>query len=151
MLSKPIVRAIFKHFDAVRNGLLLHFRPDREEDIDTKTDRIELRVDGPYTRYFKSYTIHDVEVSLLFTVHLTDKKLYTINTMIDTMRLGFVDVNGLRINIPVLDDNSVLIGCLKLTPIVSGDRELKESHFGQIEGKTRVQQASLEGHYRMEI
>ena len=150
MISKSIFRAVNKHFDSFKGDLPIFFRADDQQNIETRVNRAELRIDGPYTRVLAGVVRYDVEVNLLFSVHMTDKSLYTINELLDRFRLAMIGANGKRVPILVYDDNNVFLGCLRLTPIVSGDREVREYHFGEIDNKTRLQQASLEGHYRME-
>lgn len=150
MLSKNIAVAVFKHFNNYKGSYRLYFKGLTNDVINQSEDRVELRIDGPYTRYFPGgVKYHDLEVNFLFTAHLSNSSLYKDREMVSQLKTGIFDNQGQRIHIPVYD-GSTLIGCLKLRPIISGDREVREYYFGEIDVKTRLVQATLEAHYRLE-
>lgn len=156
MLQQDLERWIFasacKAFDDRKQGAILFFEETNKDDSKIgQDDFAEFRLDGPYFRNpSKDYWIIDCEINIFVTSRMNHKDFHRSRRTLGIFRTAMTDWEVLRLGDGPDDDQS-LVGCMRLTPIVSGDRELRVSNFGQIDTKTRLVQACVEGHYRMEL
>ena len=116
---------------------------------DTET-KFELRVDGPtFTIPSKGCYLGRVEVNILCNSVMKDDNFHEIHRMVGlaaqnlgkaicVFRLG----NG-------LEDDQSFLG--RLTLLQGGGDKLETNHLGQIDRKTKIVQAMVEAHYRLEL
>lgn len=112
--------------------------------------KFELRIDGPtFTEVSRGCHWGRVEVNILCNVPMMDSEFHDIHRMaglaaanlgraICVFRLGNGD-----------DDDQSYLGRLRLLQ-GEGDR-LETNHLGQIDRKTKIVQAMVEAHYRLEL
>lgn len=118
--------------------------------IPTGAKRLELRIDGPYTRpngtrgEYCSY----IEVNLLCSTTRNEKEIFDRENLQGAMaymlardfciyKIGNVGTNE-------ADDES-LVGVMRLLPVDA----IKTSDFGLVDSNTEVYQAVSEAHYEM--
>lgn len=143
-----IFASISKHFDS---GLTLPlFIEGQYRDTAGVSDFVELRVDGPkWTESSKDCWKGIVEVNCLITSHMDESNYHTIHT-----NAGIVQ-NLFQQRIPVFklgsnpQDDDSFIGCLELMQDLRGRDALELNHFQQIDVKVLIQQATVEGHYKI--
>jgi hypothetical protein len=108
---------------------------------------IELRIDGPVIRPVGTNSEYrgEVQVNMVLTVNKDEKYVHilqdkvglaikVLNQCFEIKKVGSTD--------PVDDGSSVTV--LQLMP----DQDIDFSNFGQVDPTVRVQQASVEAHYR---
>lgn len=111
----------------------------------------ELRIDGPVvmSNGSKGEYLGMVEINMLITVKKDEKYVHilqdkiglclkVLNQCIPIRRIGSLDTTI---------DNGVDVAVLQLVP----DSKLDVSNFGQVDPVVRIQQASVEAHYRMQL
>lgn len=156
--------SIAKHFDDNRQGIRLFVEgEDREIDEDHVGDIFELRIDGPDIKKFgtKYEWYLDFEVNLLVGSTMRELDNYHFDKLlgigvslfglcIQIYRFGNdKDVTGETFS-PSKDTGS-LLGDAVIKQDQSGRNWLEINPFGQIQTDTRIQQATIEGHYRVEL
>lgn len=115
---------------------------------------IEVRVDGPYAEELsKNFWQVDMEVNVVISTVPSQNDIYAHTTLIGIIQA--MCPNPLRIyrygsNMVEVDDGTRL-GCMSVSPIVSGDRPYRISRFGQITPDARLLQSTVEVHYRGEF
>lgn len=156
--------SIAKHFDENRQGIKLFVEAeDRDIDEDHEGDVFELRIDGPNIKRFgTTYEwFLDFEINLLVGSVMRENDSYHFDKLIGIASTIFVpcipiyrygnnkDVNDVLYD-PVIDTGS-LLGDLRLQQSASGRDWLEIHPFGQIRTDVKLQQATVEGHFRMEL
>jgi len=148
--SRWIFASVSYHFDQ-RKGSLDMFIEGQHRDTRTLKDFFELRVDGPYyTELSKNYWQLYIEVNALVQSTKDDHSYHRIWDNCGTVSAMFTDIPVYKYGNGILDDQSYL-GCLNLLQDTRGRERLQTSHFGQIEPKTPILQATIEGHYEMHL
>ena len=112
-------------------------------------NRIEIRMDGPFqAQYSKIEIIANIEVNIFVTTIIDDKNYLTHSVLVG-------QVTALFTSIPVYkcgdgpDDDGSLLGCLKLK--TKGKDPFEARNFGQIAQQIRLNQSTVEGHYKIEL
>lgn len=141
--------SINKHFEDNKGVLPMYLEGD-ERTLQDEAEFYELRVDGPFIlQPQKDYYKLQVEINVLVQTHMDAKELYNIQEAIGPIVKAFTNaICVFRYGDSVFDDQS-LLGTLRLR------RELDETvdvnYFGIIKEDTRLTQATIEGHYEMEL
>jgi len=125
------------------------FIEGQHRDLDpTLQDYCELRIDGPNTTEVARNQWHlYMEVNVLISSIMNDSDYHRIHTS-----AGVVG-NAFECSIPVykygntVDDDDSLIGCLSLQQDRKKRERIQISHFGQVAPNTKLLQASVEGHF----
>jgi len=145
-----IFASVSKHFsDALPSGITL-FIEGQHRATRTEKDFFELRIDGPTLREIsKGCWLFRIEVNILVQSAMDDGNYHRIHQGVGDVAATFT--NGIpvyRKGSGPLDDQS-FVGCLQL--LESGEHRdfLEINHFGQIDVKTKIMQATVEGHYKM--
>ncbi len=148
-LIRWITASINKHFAAHRGNLPMYLEGD-ERTLQDEAGFFELRVDGPrILEYQKGFFFVNVEINVLIQRHSDTTRLYEIQDAMGVMLKAFTNAICInRLGDGLFDDQS-LVGALKL--LTSIDEPIDVNYFGIIKEDTRLQQATIEGHYRMEI
>lgn len=146
-----IKASINKHFEDNKGPLPLYFEGD-ERTLQDDAEFYELRVTGPMLlQYQKGEFFADVQINVLVQAHPDDRDLYTIDNAIGYAARAFT--NAICVykfgNDHEFDEPTELLGALKLQRDV--DEEVAVNQFGIIKEDTRLTQATIEGHYRMEL
>lgn len=159
-----IKASVAKHFDENRQGIKLFVEAeDRDIDEDHEGDVFELRIDGPNIKRFGTTWewFLDFEINLLVSSAMRENDLYHFDKLLGIANVIFVpcipiyrygdnkDAFGTTYD-PVIDTGT-LLGNLQLQQDSSG-RDWIETHpFGQIRTDVKLQQATVEAHFRMEL
>lgn len=118
------------------------------DDRDTATikDFAEFRLDGPRVRKLsKNYYRLFVPVNILVSSGMDDQTVYRLHKTMGVALSGFAhSISVFKLGNTPDDDQSLLV-CMNL--LNSPIHEIKENHFGQVDTTTRIQQATVEGHY----
>jgi hypothetical protein len=111
----------------------------------------ELRINGPRLyEVSKDCWLFRVEVNVLLTSSMNDSNYLVIQQNVGIAQAGFVNINTYRYGTGPEDDDSFL-GCLRLIQNRTSRDFLEAHQFGQIDIKTHLLQATVEGHYKMLI
>ena len=141
--------SIHKHFDARKGDYDMYIEGD-ERTYQDETDFAELRIDGPFiTQHQKSCYFLDVEVNLLVQSHMDPTDLYKIQRVVGWFSKIFTNTICVYKYGDEDFDKQDLFGVLHL------QRDIKEkvdiNYYGIIKENTRITQATVEGHYRLEV
>lgn len=144
-----IVSSINKHFTDNKGSLPLYLEGD-ERTLQDEHEFYELRVDGPFIlQTQKDYYFLDVEINVLVQAHMDQNKLYNLQTALGPMLKAFTNAICVYKYGDGLHDDQSLLGQLRLNRNL--DETVDVSYFGIIKEDTRITQATIEGHYRMEL
>lgn len=142
--------SVSKHFDNNRQGLKL-FIEGTHRDTRTDKDYLEFRMDGPTLREVsKGCWKLRIEVNILVTTTFDEEDFHRIHRNAGIVQEAFVTIPVFRFGNGVDDDNSFL-GCYKLLQSKANADLLELNHFGRIDQSVPLMQATVEGHYEMEL
>lgn len=149
-IERWIAASINKHFDDRKETYPLFIEGMHRDKI-TEQNQFELRIDGPYIiEECHNLFFYDYEINILVSSLINDTDLYQLHRMLGIVTAAFTDIEVYRFGNGV-EDNQSLLGCLQLKQS-SGIREkVQVSIFGQIEPDVKLQQATVEGHYRLTL
>ena len=146
-----IFATVSKHFtDASQVAGTPLFIEGQHRDTSKLKDFYELRLDGPTLREVsKGCWILRIEINILATSVMNDSNYHTIHQLVGNAAAAFEKaITVLKYGNNPQDDKT-FVGCLQLIQ----DRETRDfieiNHFGQVDVKTKLMQASVEGHYKM--
>lgn len=150
-----IFASISKHFNDGVNALtpvLPLFIEGQHRNTRTIKDFVELRVDGPKWREVsKSCWFGRVEINVLITSHMDESNYHRIHTTAgDIQNLFQQRIPVYKLGSNPQDDQSFL-GCLELIQDLRGIDSLELNHFQQRAADTLIQQATVEGHYKITL
>jgi len=114
---------------------------------------LELRVDGPVIAEISKDWFHiGLEINILVQSTMTDTDFHNIHEMVGVVAASFTAINLYKYGNGDDDDDSYF-GCLKLLQMPKATRgdNLQIRHFGQIDPRLKIQQASVEGHYKAHL
>jgi hypothetical protein len=140
--------SINKHFEDRKFEYELYLEGD-ERTLQDEIEFAELRVDGPFIlNPQKNLFFLDYEINVLLQAHQVAGQLYNIQKLIGVFAKAFTNIIKVyKFGTGPIDDDS-LLGCLQL------QRSLRErvniNYYGIIRPDTRLTQATIEGHYRLE-
>lgn len=149
-LPRWMLASISRHFDLQKGSYHLFIEGQKRETNKYK-EWLELRQDGPYyaklkPRRWQAY----VEINVLVSCSMTDQEYHDIYRMVGLVSTMFGTIGVYRFGPDSIIDTEDFIGCLEL--VTDNKREqLKINHFGQIDPKENLLQATVEGHYVMEF
>lgn len=121
-----------------------------ERTLQEETEFYELRIDGPFiTQPHKNFWYCDVEINVLVQSHMNMSELYRLQEAVSPIVKAFTNaICVYKYGEGALDDGT-LFGTLRLRPEL--DETIDVNYYGIIKEDTRLTQATIEGHYRMEI
>ena len=138
-----------KHFAtqfAVAPAIPLYVEGD-DRDTARLKDFAEFRMDGPRIREMsKGYYRLYIPVNILVQSTMDSQDTHRIYRTVGRAVEAFTDtISIFKFGTdPVIDDSTLLV-CMTL--MKDKLNELKVNHFGQVDTTTRLQQATVEGHY----
>lgn len=148
-----IFASVSKHFADAASvaGVPLFIEGQHRDTLELK-DFFEMRMDGPTLREVsKGCWVLRIEINILVQSAMDDSNYHRIHQDVGIVSAAFeksIGVYKKGRNDPDPDDQSFL-GCLKLIQNASTRDFLEINHFGQIDTKTKLIQATVEGHYNM--
>lgn len=138
--------SINKHFLDNKGTLPMYLEGD-ERTLQDEAEFYELRIDGPFIiQPQKNEYFLDVEINVLVQVHMRHDKLYNIQTAIGPIVKAFTNAICVYKYGDTPHDDDTLLSYLRLNA-----DSVDINYFGIIKEDTRLIQATIEGHYRMEI
>lgn len=125
------------------------FIEGQHRDTNSEADFAELRIDGPrLTEVSKDCWLFRVEVNVLLTSVMNDSNYHRIQQSIGIAHNAYTQISVYRYGTGPDDDQS-FVGCLQLLQNLHHRDWLETNQFGQIDIKTHILQATVEGHYKM--
>lgn len=144
-----IYASINKHFSTTKGPLPMYLEGD-ERTLQDEAEFYELRIDGPFIlQPQKDEYIVDMQINVLIQTHMDDRRLYNIQEAIGQVSKAFTNAICVFKYGDYIFDDQTLLGALKLRTKMSEGVDI--NYFGIIKEDTRLTQATVEGHYRMEI
>lgn len=146
-----IYASVNKHFDDRKGTLPLYI--EGKHRATTKPKKyLELRMDGPtWIQPSNGYFKGSVQVNTLLTVALDDKDYhdpYRVAGLVQAMYTPTIDVFKFGDGV---DDDQSHLGCLVLQQNSEKRDFLELNWFGIIDTDDPLVQATVEGHYRIEL
>ena len=143
--------SISKHFDDNRQGLKL-FIEGTHRDTREVEEYLEFRMDGPTLREVsKGCWKLRIEVNLLVTATIDEEDFHRIHRNAGIAQAAFATgIPAFKYGDGVDDDQSVF-GCYQLLQSSSTRDFIELNHFGQIDTNIPLLQATVEGHYQMNL
>lgn len=143
-----VFASISKHFsDQFQAAGVPLFVEGDDRDTAQLQDFAEFRMDGPRIRelskgYFRLY----VPVNILVHSSMNDQSTHRLHTTLGKALEAFSDsITVFKLGAdPVIDDGTSLVCMVQMREKLD---ELRVNHFGQVDTTSRIQQASVEGHY----
>jgi len=148
-----IFATVSRHFNdaAIAASIPLFIEGQHRDTLQFK-DFFELRMDGPTLQEVsKGCWLLRIEINILVQSAMDDSNYHRIHQNVGILTAAFekaISVYKLGKNDPDPDDQSFL-GCLKLLQNRETRDFLEINHFGIIDVKTKLVQATVEGHYSM--
>jgi hypothetical protein len=140
---------VHKHFVTKVTDLPLFIEGQFRETNEEK-DYAEVRFDGPYAHEeSRSFWVLDLEINVLVSSIPDEKDAHRIYKNVGKVAAAFerfIEVFRYGDN---PGDDSTLLGCLIIKQ--SQNQTIFISHFGKIDPKVNLIQATVEAHYKMEI
>lgn len=153
-IPRWIFSSISDHFQTAADAASYPlFIEGQHRDTNKQTDYLELRQDGPsMVEVSNGVWIITIEVNILVTAGMDDADYSKIHDGVG------VTANAFDRTIPVYrygtgaNDDDSLVGCLHLDQSLRGDkRTVQIRHFGQINPKDMLMQATVEAMYTMTL
>ncbi len=141
--------SVSKHFDDRKQGEHL-FIEGQDRLTNEETDWLELRMDGPlHKEVSKGCHQFDIEINILVSSVMNEKDYHKIFKIVGVVAAAFTNVIEIFKFGDGPNDDNTFLECARLRQ--EGREAVVISHFGQIDPDKRLIQASVEGHYRMEV
>ncbi len=147
-----IFSSVTQHFDANLGDYDIFYEGQKRNAEQYTSDLIEVRMDGPLFMQLSPTEYHaKIEINLLVQSAIDDHDFHKIHKMVGVGAAGFaVGISVFKYGDSAVDDES-LIGCLDLIQDRQNREYLVVSHFGQLDPDKQVMQATVEGHYEIQL
>lgn len=147
-----IFSSVTQHFDVNLGDYDIFYEGQKRNAENYQTDLIEVRMDGPiFNQLGPTEWLAKIEVNLLAQSAIDDHDFHKIHKMVGVAATGFaVGISVLKYGDSIADDES-LIGCLDLIQDSRSREYLVVSHFGQLDPDKQIMQATVEGHYEIQL
>ena len=144
-----IFASVTNHFSSTGYKTFVEGEP---RDTWEEKDFIEVRMDGPYFVQLDPVMWDAmIEVNILVQNAMDFSNLHKIHTMCGVVASTFATtIQIFKYGTGILDDQS-LLGCLQLLQDKSNRQLLIISHFGQVAPDKLLQQATVEGHFKITL
>lgn len=148
--NRWLFASVSRHFSDHRQTLPI-FIEGQHRDTRNERDFMELRMDGPqYTELTKGNWHLYLEVNVLVQSIMDDVNYHRVERGIGIAVQAFTDILVYKYGNQV-EDTGDFLGCLKLIQDVRSRERIQVYRFGQIEEGVKLEQASIEGHYEMNL
>lgn len=145
-----IFASISKHFNDRKGDYKLYIE-GQYRDTKPPKDLFELRMDGPYiVEENKGYFKISVEINILVQSRMDNTNYHRIHEDVGYASNIFTAIKLYKFGNGSMDTQEEF-GCLRLKQNTQKRDRLQINHFGQINPKVRLMQASIEGHYEVEL
>jgi hypothetical protein len=140
--------SVSEHFTKNVQTLPL-FIEGQQRDTRGEKDFLELRMDGPqFTELSKGYWRIYGEVNILVSSVMDVTNYHRIHQSVGIVAAAFTDIVIFKYGNYPGDDNTVF-GCWKLIQDKAKRQRVDIFHFGRVDVKSQIVQATVEGHYEM--
>jgi hypothetical protein len=144
-----IYSSINKHFINTKGALPMYLEGD-ERTFQDEAEFYELRIDGPFIlQPQKDEYLVDMQINVLIQTHMDSRRLYNMQEAVGQVSKAFTNAICVFKYGDYIFDDQTLLGVLKLRTKMNEGVDI--NYFGIIKEDTRLTQATVEGHYRMEI
>jgi len=144
-----IFASVSQHFYNRKQSISEMYIEGQHRDTRTLKDFIELRMDGPqFTEISKGMWRIYGEVNILVTAVMDDENYHRIHQNVGIVAAAFTDIELFKYGDGVEDDGSQW-GCWKLIQDSRKRQRIDIFHFGIVDVKSKVVQATVEGHYEI--
>ena len=146
-----IFATVSKHFtEAAQEAELPLFIEGQHRSTRKYKDLLELRMDGPTLREpSKGCWYLRLEINILIQSTMDDKNYHRIHQNVGVVAAAFEKAISVYKYGNNPQDDKTFVGCLQLIQNRETRDFIEINHFGQIDPKTNLMQASVEGHYKM--
>ncbi len=142
-----VFASVSKHFDDNTPGLDM-FIEGQHRDTRKKKDFIELRVDGPQiTEISKNYFRIYGEVNVLVTSAMDNTNYHRIHESNGIVAAAFTMIPLFKFGVESVVNDQSHFACWNLLQDTGKRHRVDIFNFGQVDVKSEVVQASVEGHY----
>ena len=144
-----IFASVSKHFNDNTDTLDIIYEGQKKSAEFEETDLIEFRMDGPFFfNISKGLWSAKIEVNILIQSAIDNADFHKIYRYVGIVSAAFTPIVIYKYGDGVDDDDSQ-IGCFNL---IQDTREvLTINHFGQIDPAKQLLQATVEGHYNVQL
>jgi len=141
--------SVSQHFDDRRQGLKMYIE-GQPRDTRKDKDFIELRMDGPqFTEVSKDYWRIYGEVNILVTSVMDNEDYHRIDRNVGIVAAAFTTIRLFKYGADNPPDDQTQWACWDLLQDSGKRQRIDIFHFGQVDVKDEVMQASVEGHYEV--
>lgn len=142
-----VFASVSQHFASNTAGLDMFIEGQHRNTRDLK-DFIELRMDGPQiTEVSKDYWRIYGEVNVFITSAMDVTNYHRIHENVGIVAAAFTMIPLFKFGVPSVINDQSHWACWNLLQDIRKRQKVEISHFGQIDVKSEVVQASVEGHY----
>ena len=147
-----IFASVTKHFGDNLEDLDVFYEGQKRSAEDYSTDLVEVRVDGPYfLQLGATLWLAKMEANLLVQAAMDDHDFHKIHSMVGIVAKAFTSGIVVYKYGDGPDDDDSIIGCLELLQDRRDRDLLTINHFGQINPDRQLLQATVEGHYSIQL
>jgi len=153
-LERWIFQSFLKHFKSKMDAANLAFFAEGMQGRDKTTKWVEFRLDGPYLTQLNDTTTWRVylEVNILVGCTMLANDILPIHRAVGAVRAAFTDVTIFKLGtLAGVDDPGRVIDCMSLVQEYKGANQLRVNHFGQVGPDKSLVQATVEGHYEVNL
>lgn len=145
--SRWVFASVSKHFDDNRGSLYLYIEGQYRHTRKDK-DFIELRMDGPqFLEVSKDYWRIYGEVNIVVTSIMDDTSYHRIHQNVGAVAAMFTTIRLFKYGANNPPDDQSQWACWNLLQDPRKHHRIDIFHFGRVDVKSEVVQASVEGHY----
>lgn len=146
-----IFASVSKHFSTNTGDLEIFYEGHKRSAEYTESDLIEFRMDGPYFLLLsKGLWSAKIEINILVQAAIDDSDFHKIHRYVGIVAKAYTPIVVYKYGNSV-DDDDTQLGCLDLIQNARNRELLVISHFGQIDPAKQLLQATVEGHYKVEL
>lgn len=152
-MARWIFASVEGDFGALADAAVIPmYTEGQKRETNKKKQFIEFRMDGPdNTELSKGFFELAIEINILLTQGQTDTSYHDIYELAGTVQDMFKKtISVFRYGDRVNDDDS-FVGCLVLQQNLRGRKSVETNHFGLINPKDAILQATVEAEYRMQL
>ena len=147
-----IFASVSQHFDGNLGDTEVFYEGKKRSAENFQTDLFEFRMDGPYyLQLSKTLWEAKIEINILAQAAIDDHDFHKVHRMVGVAATAFhPGINVFKYGDGAEDDDS-LLGCLQLIQNRDNREFLSINHFGQINPDQQLMQATVEGHYVIQL
>lgn len=121
-------------------------------DTNKFSEFIEFRMDGPdTTEVSKGYFELRIEINILVTKGQVDGEYHEIHRLVGEVQNMFKKTISVFRYGDGSNDDDTFVGCLVLQQSLRGRKSIETNHFGFVNPKDAILQATVEAEYRMQL